>query len=347
MPRKGKRKSFRGRPAWEKAKDSPEMISNASEDCAEAGQDGGLSEHEDAVLPSSSKQDTGSSSSRPVGSSEEETPEEEEVFTASERKLASSATTSNRSKPYTEDPDPGYRFILGMLSHAMDINRRLVYAAAETGIGREGMATICEILNMPQPMSSQAWKDHQNTLYSAHKKAVSEHLESSRARLRQKLSGDLSATDDDQVFDIVVTYDGTWSKRGHTANFGFGFVMSVDTGEVLDYGFKSKICWECNNQAYDRASEEYHNWYKGHKETCSETFEGSSGNMEVEIAKDLWARSTDFGLRYKYMVCDGDSRAYNAVWDTYGSCDKCKLYENIARQSKQYKNWLLTEDHTE
>ena len=39
---------------------------------------------------------------------------------------------------------------------ATDINRCLVYAASETGIGREGMATICAIMNMPQPMSTQA-----------------------------------------------------------------------------------------------------------------------------------------------------------------------------------------------
>lgn len=32
---------------------------------------------------------------------------------------------------------------------ATDINRRLVYAASETGIGRVGMSTICSILNMP------------------------------------------------------------------------------------------------------------------------------------------------------------------------------------------------------
>ena len=39
-------------------------------------------------------------------------------------------------------------------NNATDINRRLVYAACETGIGREEMSTICSILNMPLPMSS-------------------------------------------------------------------------------------------------------------------------------------------------------------------------------------------------
>jgi hypothetical protein len=29
-------------------------------------------------------------------------------------------------------------------------------------------------------------------------------------------------------------YNGTWSKRGHTASYGF--VIPVETGQVLGYG---------------------------------------------------------------------------------------------------------------
>ena len=38
-------------------------------------------------------------------------------------------------------------------------------------------------------------------------------------------------------------YNGTWSKRGHTASYGF--IIPVETGQVLDYGFRSKICTSC------------------------------------------------------------------------------------------------------
>ncbi|KAK3717095.1 hypothetical protein QZH41_005024 [Actinostola sp. cb2023] len=209
------------------------------------------------------------------------------------------------------------------------------------------MATICEILNMPQPMSTQAWNDHTNALYETHKTAVEEHLDSSRARLRQKLKVDNPSITDDDIIDIAVTYDGTWSKRGHTANYGFGFVISVDTGEVLDYGFKSKLCWECSNQTFDEDSDDYRQWYESHKADCFQNFDGSSGNMEVAIiAQDVWNRSSEFNLRYKYMVCDGDSRAYTAVWDVYGCCDICAHYENLDRQNKEYKAWILTDAYS-
>ena len=46
----------------------------------------------------------------------------------------------------------------------------------------------------------------------------------------------------------------TWSKRGHTASYGF--IIPVETGQVLDYGFRSKICTSCNEQKADKDSDE-------------------------------------------------------------------------------------------
>lgn len=40
------------------------------------------------------------------------------------------------------------------------------------------------------------------------------------------------------------------------------------------------------------------------------------------------------------MICDGDSKAYNDVWDVYGVCDQCLRYENMDKKSKEYKEWI-------
>ena len=69
-----------------------------------------------------------------------------------------------------------------------------------------GMATICDILNMPQPMSSESWNGHVNTLYDVHKNELQNNLQAARTKLRKKLGHE---TDD--VIDVSVTYDGTWS----------------------------------------------------------------------------------------------------------------------------------------
>ena len=177
-------------------------------------------------------------------------------------------------------------------------------------------------------------------MYNAHKEAIDKHLTWTRKNLREKLKKDNPGLLDDEIVDIAVTYDGTWSKRGHTTSYGFGFVISVETGQVIDYGFRSKICTSCNKQKEYKDSDEYKDWYDKHKQHCTKNFDSSSGNMEVSIAEELWKRSLDFGMRYKYMVCDGDSKAYVAVWDVYGCCKTCEKYERMARQSKEYETWI-------
>ena len=88
------------------------------------------------------------------------------------------------------------------------------------------------------------------------------------------------------VIEIAVSYDGTWSKRGFTANFGIGFVISVDTGEILDSDFESKLCMECSSAKRDLGEDtaEFNIWFAGHEDKCSQIHIGSSGSMECSIA---------------------------------------------------------------
>lgn len=83
----------------------------------------------------------------------------------------------------------------------------------------------------------------------------------------------------------------------------------------------------------EKGSPEHDIWYENHKKkgNCSKNFNGSGGSMEVDIAKELLGRSLSFNMRYKFMVCDGDSRAYSVVWDIYGCCETCDRYERLKR----------------
>ena len=44
---------------------------------------------------------------------------------------------------------------------------------------------------------------------------------------------------DEEFTSVPVSFDGTWAKRGFTSNHGVGFVISADTGKVLDYAVVS------------------------------------------------------------------------------------------------------------
>ena len=49
-----------------------------------------------------------------------------------------------------------------------DINRRVVYGSFEMGTGREGIAKLCELLDMPFTISGDTWYKHENALLDAH-----------------------------------------------------------------------------------------------------------------------------------------------------------------------------------
>ena len=65
--------------------------------------------------------------------------------------------------------------------------------------------------------------------------------------------------DGGKAVPVGVTVDRTWQKRyGFNSLLGVVFIISVDTGEVLDYEIKCKHCFECTARSkWDRNSEKY------------------------------------------------------------------------------------------
>lgn len=142
-------------------------------------------------------------------------------------------------------------------------------------------------------------------------------------RLRQKLRDNGQDVGDDDIIDVAVSFDGTWAKRGFTSQSGIVFVISVDTGEVLDTYVLNKHCQKCSikkAQCGDDAGA-FEEWRVEHMAAgeCDINFTGSSPAMEAEGAVTLWRRSiAKHKMRYKWMLSDGDSKAFNAVEYVYG-----------------------------
>ena len=100
---------------------------------------------------------------------------------------------------------------------------------------------------------------------------------------------------DETVLDIAVSFDGTWAKRGHTSLFDIMFVISVDTGEVLNYHVLSKFCKSCSvwEAKKDDDPFKYAEWKISDTSDCTMNVEGSSPAMEAERALILWSRSLE------------------------------------------------------
>ena len=56
--------------------------------------------------------------------------------------------------------------------------------------------------------------------------------------------------------------------------------------------------------------------------------------MEMECAKHSWGRCVGYSTRYKYMISDGDSKSYCAIWNYQ--------YDST---SEEFKAWKASEDY--
>ena len=66
------------------------------------------------------------------------------------------------------------------------------------------------------------------------------------------------STEYGELAHVLVTVDGTWQRRGHNSKNGVVFVLSVETGEVLDFVVKSIVCQECTmHDKNNKNSKEY------------------------------------------------------------------------------------------
>ena len=64
----------------------------------------------------------------------------------------------------------------------------------------------------------------------------------------------------------------------------------------------------------DLHSPEYRDWYSHHQYKCQKNFDGRSNAMEAEAAALMWERSVRTrGIEYGTMLCDGDSKAFQAA----------------------------------
>ena len=135
---------------------------------------------------------------------------------------------------------------------------------------------------MPFTMSKLTWYSHEDVLLQAHEDVMHKMLESNREEARRiALRGDGVEYSDTAIGEILVSFDGNWSRRGFSANPGISVLISASTGKVLDYECLSKICNMCTQKKATMSKEEFEAWQDQH--ACDGNFGGSSPSMELEV----------------------------------------------------------------
>ena len=164
-------------------------------------------------------------------------------------------------------------------------------AMREIGRGRTTLESFCGLMDMLPPVRSPSYHDH-----SQHRAMVSMECASENMLAASAYLHDLHDVEPTTVIDVHVSCDGTWSKRGFTATHGVIVVISMESGQVLDFQILSKHCSVCARK-------------KGQLGESSETHQemNHSGSSDCEGALEIWKQSEE-KLRFTNMTCDRDSK---------------------------------------
>ena len=192
-----------------------------------------------------------------------------------------------------------------------EVNVRAVLAFRSIGCGFSAMKDWCSSMNLPNCMSKEAYSSNQSKVGAASKATFEELLKSSREAIKNSYK-DIGIVPDEQgILDIAVSFDGSWQRRGHSSHNGVASVIELMTGLPLDYEVLSNFCGKCKLTDQIDQNEE---WKLKHSDNCLKNFDGSANSMEVECALRMWKRSVEKnGMRYTTMLCDGDSKSYDAI----------------------------------
>lgn len=114
------------------------------------------------------------------------------------------------------------------------------------------------------------------------------------------------------------------------------FVISCETGKVLDYRVQSKHCAGCKYwKKKDKSSDEYKRWKDKHND-CEINFVGSSVAMEPTGILDMFRASLESNIRYTRLIADGDTKTHALVLEEqpYGSTlvEKCDCVGHVQKR---------------
>ena len=113
-----------------------------------------------------------------------------------------------------------------------------MFANRCAGGSSASLRTLFGMIDLPMPVSKNAYMTHNQEI----EKQAKLQAENSMARAREEVRRLYDSESDDDVVDVLVSCDGTWQQRGFSSLFGAVFIITYETGKVIDFTVKSKFC---------------------------------------------------------------------------------------------------------
>lgn len=105
----------------------------------------------------------------------------------------------------------------------LEVNRRSLVAMRAIGKNRSALVAFTGLIGMNAPVAPRHYSNYNKKLAEASMAEREANMSSGAAVLHKDAS-------EDELVDVRVTCDGTWSRRGFQALYGVVIVAAWDTG---------------------------------------------------------------------------------------------------------------------
>ena len=122
-------------------------------------------------------------------------------------------------------------------------------------------------MNIPPPLSTASYLKHLKLSTSLYQEnAERKRIEAANILRKEiwKTNPGTDKCDADDAIPVAISVDGTWQKRGFTSTYGAALIVSIDTGEILDFAVLSLNCHECSKYQMDESTQKYMLWKEKH-----------------------------------------------------------------------------------
>ena len=112
---------------------------------------------------------------------------------------------------------------------AFEVNRRVVLATRNIGVGHQGLVKFSAVMNMMAPMHENSYSDHVKAICNAAKTVAKRSMENAVEELKE-----FYEPEEDGFYNVGISADGTWWKRGFSSLFGVVTALSLLTGKAVE-----------------------------------------------------------------------------------------------------------------
>lgn len=196
-------------------------------------------------------------------------------------------------------------------------------AARSIGVGHQGLLKFSAVMNIMTPTHGNPYSDHVKATCNAAQSVAKRSMENAVEELKE-----LYEPEEDGFYNVRISAEGTWKKRGFSSSFGVVTALTLLTGKAVVVEVMSKGCRECVGWRDKQRKVEFNDCWEGHQATCHANFEGSFGAVYAAGALAICQRSVDnYGLHYVEFLGDRDSKSYKVLVDeaVYGDVEVTKL----------------------